>query len=262
MRSYGEEVVVLRAQPLGEADRILTLFGRERGKIRAVARGVRRTNSKFGGRLEPFAVVDAQLYSKNPEDRSRLETVTQAVTVESYAERLVADFECYAAASVMVETVDEIIDAEAAPLQYALLIGGLRTLATKAHDPLLEVGSYLLRALSLAGWEPSFNECAKCGKPGPHHRISFSTGGAVCDDCAPSSGATMVADTDTMRLLWALLAGNWRVAGQSQDAIRAAASRIIKAYASFHIGRPLRSFTALDEAWRIRPSAASTPQDQ
>lgn len=255
MRSYGDEVVVLRTQPLGEADRILTLFGRERGKIRAVARGVRRTNSKIGGRLEPFAVVDAQLYSKNPDDRSRLETVTQAVTIESYTERIVADFERYAAANAMAESADEIIDAEPAPLQYALLVQGLRALSSGEHDPLLELDSYLLRSLSLAGWEPSFNACARCGAAGPHQRISFATGGAVCASCAPSSGASMAAHIDTMRLLWALLAGNWRVAAASDEPTRADASRIVKAYVNYHLDRALKSFSAIDEAWRLRRGA-------
>lgn len=252
MRSYGDEVVVLRTQPLGEADRILTLFGRDRGKVRAVARGVRRTASKIGGRLEPFAVVDVQLYSKNPEDRSRLETVTQAVTVESHTESIVADFERYAAASAMVEAADEMLNAEPAPLQYALLIQGLRSLAEGRHDALLELDSYLLRSLSLAGWEPSFDACARCGEPGPHPQISFAAGGAVCGSCAPGAGAAIPTRIDTMRLLWALLAGNRRVAEQADLATRAEASRTVKAYANYHLDRGLRSFAAIDEAWRLR----------
>lgn len=206
----------------------------------------------MGGRLEPFAVVNAQLYSKNPDDRSRLETVTQAVTVESFTEPLVQDYERYAAASAMVESVDEIIDAEPAPLQYALLIQGLRSLASSEHDPLLELNSYLLRSLSLAGWEPSFNECARCGTPGPHSRLSFGTGGAVCASCAPSSGATTAAPIDTMRLLWASLAGNWRVAESADLGTRIDATRIVKAYTNYHLDRPLKSFAAVEEAWRMR----------
>ncbi|SJM48788.1 DNA repair protein RecO [Gulosibacter sp. 10] len=252
MRTYGEEAVVLRAQQLGEADRILTLFGRERGKIRAVARGVRRTSSKFGARLEPLTVIDAQLYSKDPKDRTRLETVTQAVAITSFSERIVPDFERYGAASAMLETVDELIDAEPAPLQYALLIGALRSLAQGEHDPLLELDAYLLRSLSLAGWQPSFNECARCGAPGPHGRISFAAGGAVCEECAPAVGATRAVSVDTMRLLWALLAGSWRVAEAADADTRAAAARLVRAYAQFHLDRPLKSFGSVDEARRLR----------
>lgn len=255
MRSYGEEVVVLRTQLLGEADRIVTLFGRERGKIRAVARGVRRTSSKMGGRLEPFSVVDAQLYSKNPNDRSKLETVTQAVSLESFTEAIVADYERYAAANAMAEVLDEIIDAEPAPLQYALFLQALRGLALGEHDPLLELNAFLLRSLSLAGWEPSFNECARCGEPGPHARISFASGGAVCASCAPGTGAAIAAQVDTMRLLWALLAGNWRVAEQADDVTRADSGRIVKVFVHHHLDRMLNSMSAVDEAWRMRARA-------
>lgn len=257
MRTFSDEAVVLRTQQLGEADRILTLFGRERGKLRAVARGVRRTTSKFGARLEPFTVVDAQFYSKSPEDRSRLATVTQVVTVASYAEPIVADFDRYAVATAMLETADVLVDAEPAPLQYALLLGGLRSLARGERDPLLELDSYLLRALSLAGWEPTFNQCARCGDEGPHAQISFAGGGAVCANCAAGAGASMRVDIDTMRLLWALLAGNWRVIESSDDATRNAAARVVTAYVNFHLDRTLRSASVVDEVRRLRPRAGT-----
>lgn len=90
MPTYRDEAVVLRTQRLGEADRIVTLLGKERGKVRAVARGVRRTSSKFGARLEPFMVIDVQCYA----GRS-LDTVTQAVTLAAYGRDLVEDYSRY-----------------------------------------------------------------------------------------------------------------------------------------------------------------------
>ncbi|RRJ88765.1 DNA repair protein RecO [Gulosibacter macacae] len=241
MPVYGDEVVVLRSQQLGEADRLLTLFGKERGLVRAVARGVRRTSSKFGARLEPFTVVDVQLFTRNPLERSGLETVTQAVTIDAYAARIVEDYAAYTAASVMVETCARIIDAEPAPQQWALLVGALRSLARAEREPQLALDSYLLRALSLAGWEPSFANCARCDRPGPHSRISFGAGGAVCDDCAIAVGATTVADIDVMRHLWALLAGSWRVADAAEPSVRDRASQIVAGYVEFHLDRSLRS---------------------
>lgn len=247
MPVYGDEVVVLRAQPLGEADRILTLFGRERGKVRAVARGVRRTSSKFGARLEPFGVVDVQLFTRDPDERSKLETVTQAVTVHSFANGLVADYDAYAAASAMVETVDRIIDAEPAPLQWALLVGALRELSRGERDPRSALDAYLLRALSLAGWEPSFAECARCGAPGPHERLSFGAGGAVCPGCAAALGATRRVDVDTLRHLWALLAGNRRVADAAPAEVRERASGVVAGYLDHHLERGLRSMPVVRE---------------
>ena len=245
MPVYTDEAVVLRSRPHGEADRLLTLFGHERGKIRAIVRGVRRTSSKFGGRLEPFTVVDAQLFTRNPLDRNGLETVTQAVTVASYAPQLVADYERYAAASAMVETADRLVDAEPAPQQWVLLVGGLRLLARGEHPPQLVLDSYLLRALSLAGWEPSFAACARCHEPGPHERISFPAGGSVCARCALQLGATTAVTTDALRLLWALLAGNWRVAEAADEPTRNRASQIVAGYVEFHLERGLRSMDAV-----------------
>src|ERR1051325_11162408 len=101
--TYRDEAVVLRTHKLGEADRIVTMLSRQHGKIRAVAKGVRRTSSKFGARLEPFMVVDVQLY----EGRS-LDTVTQAESLASYGATIAGDYAAYTAANAMVETADRI----------------------------------------------------------------------------------------------------------------------------------------------------------
>lgn len=95
--------MVLRTQKLGEADRIIWLLTSEHGQIRAVAKGVRRTTSKFGARLEPFSVVDIQLH------RGRsLDTIIQVETIASHGELLAADYELYSRASVIVETADKL----------------------------------------------------------------------------------------------------------------------------------------------------------
>src|ERR1051325_1803430 len=101
--TYRDEAVVLRTHKLGEADRIVTMLSRQHGKIRAVAKGVRRTASKFGARLEPMMVADVQLY----EGRS-LDTVTQAESLASYGATIAGDYAAYTAANAMVETADRI----------------------------------------------------------------------------------------------------------------------------------------------------------
>ena len=100
---YRDEAVVLRTHKLGEADRIVTMLSRQHGKIRAVAKGVRRTASKFGARLEPFMVADVQCY----EGRS-LDIITQAESLGSYGAEITGDYGSYTAASVMVETADKL----------------------------------------------------------------------------------------------------------------------------------------------------------
>ena len=107
MPLYQDEGVVLRTAKLGEADRIITLLTRDHGKIRAVAKGVRRTKSRFGGRLEPFMRVDVLV----AEGRS-LDVISQAESISAYAGPICADYGAYAAANVIAETADKLVAGE------------------------------------------------------------------------------------------------------------------------------------------------------
>lgn len=238
MPVYRDEVVVLRTHKLGEADRIVTLLSREHGKIRAVARGVRRTSSKFGARLEPFMVADVQFY----EGRT-LDTVTQAETLASYGADIAGDYPRFTAANVMVETADRLTETEASLQQYVLLVGALRSLSRGEHAPGVTLDSYLLRALAIAGWAPSFGACARCGIDGPLEHIIVQAGGAVCSDCAPPG--TPRIDAETMALLGALLAGEWAAVEAASERAGAQASGIVAAYTQWHLERGLRSLNHL-----------------
>lgn len=130
---YRDDAIVLRTHPLGEADRIITLLTRRHGKVRAVAKGVRRTGSRFGARLEPFTLVDAQLHA----GRS-LHTVTQVVTIETFAQPISADYARFTAASAMFETTDRLTDEVVDPHQggFLMLVGALRAMAgSRIADP-------------------------------------------------------------------------------------------------------------------------------
>jgi DNA repair protein RecO (recombination protein O) len=238
---YRDDAIVLRTQKLGEADRIVTLLTREHGKVRAVGRGVRRTSSRFGARLEPFMAVDVQLHT----GRS-LHTVTQAETVGPYARVICADYGLYTAGAAMLEAADRLVEAEHEPAvqQYWLLAGGIRALAEKAHASGLVLDSYLLRALAVAGWAPSFTDCARCGEPGPHHAFSVAQGGAVCGRCRPP-GSTAPAP-ETFRLLGALLQGDWETADASEARHRKEASGLVAAYSQYYLERTLRSLRMVE----------------
>jgi DNA repair protein RecO (recombination protein O) len=235
---YRDEAVVLRTHKLGEADRIVTLLTRQHGKVRAVAKGVRRTASKFGARLEPFMVADVQLW----EGRT-LDVITQAESLGSYGAPIVADYEAYTAANVMVETADRITEEEGSLQQYLLLVGALRSLSRAEHATGLTLDSYLLRALSVAGWAPSFQDCARCGIRGPHLSIVVQLGGVVCSDCAPPGSPKV--DTETIGLLGALLEGDWGTADAAEHATRSRVSGVVAAYAQWHLERGLRSLPHL-----------------
>jgi recombinational DNA repair protein (RecF pathway) len=131
VQGYRDDGVVLRTQKLGEADRIITLLTRHNGRVRAVARGIRRTKSRFGARLEPFTHVDVMIHP----GRS-LDVITQAEVIRAYGTPLVTDYPKYTAGTAMLETAERFTPVEKEPAirQFLLLIGGLRALGD-AIDP-------------------------------------------------------------------------------------------------------------------------------
>lgn len=246
MSLYRDEAVVLRTQKLGEADRIITLLTRERGKVRAVAKGVRKTRSRLGSRVEPFMVVDVQLY----EGRS-LDIVTQVETIGAFGLQIAGDYGRYTAGTAMLETADRLAESEGDPsLQlFLLLAGGLRVLAEGRHDPGLVLDAFLLRALAVSGWAPSFTDCARCGAAGPHLALSVPAGGSVCPQCRPAG--SVAPHRDTLDLLAALLSGDWPAADASEDRRRREASGIVAAYVQWHLERQVRSLRLVE---RCAPS--------
>lgn len=241
MPTYRDEIVVLRTQRLGEADRIITSLGKKHGKIRAVAKGVRKTGSRFGARLEPFMVADVQFY-----EGKNLDTIQQAETLGSFGPAISADYELYTAAHVMAETADKLTDSDASPAQYTLLVGGLRALSAKAQPADLILDSYLLRALSIAGWEPTFSNCAVTGEPGPHTVFIVQAGGVVSDSVAPPGAPRL--RPDTVQLLIALHQGNWALTAGASPEARHEARGIVAAYVQYHLERAVKSFKHVERS--------------
>lgn len=227
---------MLRTHKLGEADRIVTFLTRGRGLLRAVAKGVRRTSSKFGARLEPFMVADIQCF----EGRT-LDTVTQASTLGAYGPSISADYERYRAGSVIVETAERLGEGEPTPALYGLLVGALRTLAAAKIPAELVRDGYLLRAMSHAGWTPGLGDCVRCGAPGPHTAVAVQMGGVVCAECRPPGSPRL--DPGSVELLRALLSGDWDAALTASERERGQAAGIVAAYTQWHLERGLRSFS-------------------
>jgi DNA repair protein RecO (recombination protein O) len=238
---YRDEAVVLRTQKLGEADRIITLLTRANGRVRAVAKGVRRTTSRFGSRLEPFTYVDLQL----AEGRT-LDVVTQAETLAPYGSKIGSDYERYTAGTVMLETAERLVveDKQPALQQFLLLVGGLRTMSSGERSPSAVLDSFLLRSLSVAGYAPSFEACARCGLEGPHRAFSPAAGGMLCGTCRMPGTASPAAET--VVLLGALLAGDWAVVEASNPRHRKEASGLVSAYLAWHLERGLRSLSHVE----------------
>ncbi|MEA5118012.1 MAG: DNA repair protein RecO [Propionicimonas sp.] len=242
MPTYRDEAVVLRTHKLGEADRIITMLSRQHGKVRAVARGVRRTSSKFGARLEPFSHVDLQFAT----GRS-LDVITQAVTLHPYSEPLSHDYERYTTGQVMIETADRLVTEEGEPAlqQYQLLVGALHALTSGTADGprpgVMVMDSYLLRSVALAGYAPSLDACARCGAPGPHGAFSPAMGGMVCRACRPP-GSTRPAP-GTVGYLSALLTGDWPATRAADESTVRQGSGLVAAFVAWHLDRGLRSLS-------------------
>jgi DNA repair protein RecO (recombination protein O) len=238
---YRDEAIVLRTHKLGEADRIITLLTRQHGRVRAVAKGVRRTTSRWGSRLEPFTHVDLQLaVGRN------LDTITQAETIDPFHSRLGLDYERYTAGTAMLETAERLVTEEKQPSvqQFLLLVGGLRAMAAGDHGAGQILDSYLLRSLSVAGYAPSFDHCVACGDEGPHRFFNPGAGGVMCSACKLPGSATPA--PETVQTLAALLCGDWTVVHASEARHLREASGLVAAYLSWHLERGLRSMAYVE----------------
>jgi DNA repair protein RecO (recombination protein O) len=244
---YRDEAVVLRVQKLGEADRIITLLTRRNGRVRAVAKGVRRTRSRFGATVEPFSHVDLQLYA----GRS-LDVVVQAESLHAYGERLVADYARYTAGTAVLETAERLTAEEREPSLrlFLLVVGALRALSGErgteddARDPSLVLDAFLLRAMSVSGYAPALEDCARCAAPGPHRAFSVPAGGAVCPSCRPAGAASP--SPVALQLMSDLLSGDWLGAEASDGRARREASGLVAAYLQWHLERGLRSLPLVE----------------
>jgi DNA repair protein RecO (recombination protein O) len=241
MPSYRAEAIVLRTHKLGEADRIITFLTRERGKVRAVAKGVRRTKSRFGARLEPFSRVDLLLH-----EGKNLDIITQAESLNAYGQELAIDYSLWTAGQTMLETADRLTSetSVSAEPQYLLLVGALRTLVSGEHDSTLVLNAYLLRALALAGYSPSLDACIVCGTVGAQPFFHVPSGGALCfEHRVPGSVAPK---EQTIEIMQALLQGDWQKADQATGAQLNEISGIVAAFTQWHLEKSLRSLPLVD----------------
>ncbi len=233
---YRDEAVVLRTMKLGEADRIITLFTREHGKLRAVAKGIRKTKSRFGGRLEPFTRAHLILY------RGRdLDTVTGVEIIDSN-KSVRDDYGRLIAAASLVELVEKITpDRERAFSTYALLVGGLQALSEDRGATV--VPAFLVKLLSICGYHPQLSVCAGCGETRSLSGFSPSLGGALCSACGSEDDTALRLPGDRIDLLRRLLGAEFGEPGETKAT--AEITDVLRRYAEYHLERPLRSLQLL-----------------
>src|SRR5688572_31425816 len=159
MGLYRDEGIVLCTHKLGEADRIVSVLTRNHGKVRAVAKGVRKTKSRFGARLEPPTHLQLLFY----EGRGELDIVTQAETIDHFR-AIRDDLDRLTRAVSMLEAADQLsLEGEANPQLHQMLLGALRALAGNAAP--LVVPGFFLKVLALEGFGPEVATCIECGTP-------------------------------------------------------------------------------------------------
>lgn len=202
MSLYRDAAIVLRTYRLGEADRIVVLLTRRSGKVRSVAKGVRRTRSKFGSRLEPGSHVDVQLHR----GRGELDIVTQAETIASHR-RTREDLGRLTHASALLEAVDQLaLDREPNRRLFDMLVGGLRTI--EEDDPALVVGAFFLKLLANEGVEPELSACIECRSTEGPFVWAVDAGGIRCRSC----GSGRALSDEALAVSRAVLGGGLRTA--------------------------------------------------
>lgn len=242
MGLYREQGVVLRTIKLGEADRIVTLLTAGRGKVRAVAKGVRKTKSRFGSRLEPMVHVSLLLY----EGRGELDVVTQADAVEVFR-AVREDLDRLAKASSMLEACDQVAQERHANTRlYQMLLGGLRALA--ARDSPLLVPAFFLKVLAAEGFHPLLDECVVCGSGDGLGSFDLVQGGVLCRPCsAGGSGSGSGLSSDGLALVRLVLGGELGVALNAPAGPAVAeVSRLATRAFEHHVERRLRSVGVID----------------
>jgi len=176
MSLYRDRAVVVRTHKLGEADRIVVLLTAEHGKVRAIAKGIRKTKSRFGGRLEPLTHVSLLLYQGR-----ELDIVSQAETIDP-TRPLMEDLDRLTQGLALLEAVDRLTpDREPVPDLYRMLVGALRTLATRPSE--LVVPAFFWKVLASEGLRPELDRCVRCGTEGPLVAFDLDEGGTLCRTC-------------------------------------------------------------------------------
>ena len=246
-RAYSTEAVVLRSIRLGEADRVLHLYTEAHGRVGAVAKGVRKTMSRFGARLEPLSHVDLVLHR----GRGELETVTAAQLVRSHREAR-EDYYRFSVGMIGAEAMLRLFSEEEANERAFTALTRFLDLLDKTphavdrptHDPLGL--AFQLKLLWLAGYLPHVTACAECGaEREPLVGYSTRAGGAVCAPCAHSTEAlAMTADGIAgIETLLAQPLADAAALGLSERALRDALRVVTTSY-EYHGGFRLRTLSA------------------
>lgn len=231
---------MVRTYDFAEADRVVVLLTRTHGLVRGVAKGVRKSRSRFGSRLQPFVEIDVQVYPGRT--NSALATISAADTVTYFGHQLTDDFDRYTAACAVVETAEKLAYDEADPELFGLVGEAMgRLQANEAPTTVLD--AFILQATDHAGWGLSLFNCANCGAPGPHRAFHAAAGGAVCATCRPPGSADV--NPETLHTMWLI---QHRHPAAADAEILAQAHRLTAAHLQYNLESALKSLRVMEQA--------------
>ena len=239
-RSFRVEAVVLRHSDYGEADRLLTMYTRQLGKTRAIAKGARKIASRKAGHIEPFTHVNLQL------SRGRdMLLITQADTVDAYLP-LREDLILTSQAAYVMELLDRFTyegDTEN-PATFRLLTETLARLASKS-DPWLVIRYYEMRLLDQMGFRPQLFECANCRREikAEDQFFSFRAGGAICPTCGRGLPNLKNLSVDTLKYLRHFQRSSYTEASRARPSpeIQQEAETLMQGYFTYLLERELNT---------------------
>lgn len=238
-RTLRTEVVVLRHSDWGEADRLLGIYSREGGKLRAVAKGVRKMKSRKAGHLEPFTRVKLLLA------RGRdFWIVTQAETVDAYLP-IRDDLVRTAYAAYLIELLDRFTYEEGQNRAlYQLLVDSLERVST-LPDPFLSVRYYEIRLLDLLGFRPELNYCVRCEneiKPEDQF-LDAGLGGILCPRCGENVNTARPISLPTLKYLRHFQRSTFQEASRAEltPAVRQEMESLLNYYLTYWLERRLNS---------------------
>lgn len=236
---YRDNAVVLRTWKLGESDRIVSLMTQSNGKVRCVAKGARKTKSRFGSRVEPTNHLQVQLYR----GKGELHTLTQVEAIDRFP-NLRTDLELFARASSMLEAVEYVAqDHESNEPLYTMLARAMHTVSSSESH--LVVAGFFLKLLALEGFSPSIDVCVLCGARSDLTHFSIVDGGTSCGSCRTGFPISV----DAMALLHLTLRGQMgAVLNQPASPATREFDSLSTRLLEHSLERRLRSSTVLEQA--------------
>ncbi len=250
MPPYRIRALSLKKTKLGETDLIVTFLAEDGCQVRAVARGARKPGSRYGGRVEPFTVLDLMLHTGRT-----LESITDAEIVVSHS-AVREDYDRAQAASVLADFLDKVsVECQTEDRLFALACATLDAIDVAEGDTLLGlVVAFLLKGMAMHGYRPQFDACVECGAA-THGQTRFSLplGGPYCDGCEQMGPDTVYLSSGAREALKTLMAARMSEVAELgiPRPVLADAFSVVRALVVYHVPARLKAL-AMYSAEQLR----------